>query len=184
MFGGHVELHSVFGDLWAQTGVVGLAFVARRSSCWPYGITRHIADGTAGGIVLYAVGEVLWDLFFARSSAPDRSYPRDRPRIPAAGPPTRTVRSPAGVPDGVMAAPVLDRVIRPPREPGEPLSRTDLVARGDPSAWSVGSTTQSRSTLGQRDGRSRAATTTPQAVVGERRRTASVRSTSPSKASG
>jgi len=65
MFGGHVELHSVFGDLWAQTGVVGLAFVVVAGALMLYGITRNIADGLAGGIVLYVVAKSLWDLLFS-----------------------------------------------------------------------------------------------------------------------
>ncbi|BDZ51951.1 hypothetical protein GCM10025867_41920 [Frondihabitans sucicola] len=65
MFGGHVELHSVFGDLWAQTGVIGLAFVFVAAVLMIYGLTRNIADGLAAGVLLYVVAKSLWDLAFS-----------------------------------------------------------------------------------------------------------------------
>ncbi len=65
MFGGHIELHSVFGDLWAQTGVLGLALVAIAALVLVYGITRNIADGTAAAVMLYVVANSLFDLFFS-----------------------------------------------------------------------------------------------------------------------
>lgn len=65
MFGGHIELHSVFGDLWAHAGLIGLAFVALAALVMIYGITRNIADGTAAAVLLYAVANSLFDLFFS-----------------------------------------------------------------------------------------------------------------------
>lgn len=65
MFGGHIELHSVFGDIWAQTGVVGLVFIAVAACVMVYGITRNIADGTAAAVLLYVVAKSLFDLLFS-----------------------------------------------------------------------------------------------------------------------
>lgn len=65
MFGGHIELHSVFGDIWAQTGVVGLLFIAVAALAMVYGITRNIADGTAAAVLLYVVAKSLFDLLFS-----------------------------------------------------------------------------------------------------------------------
>jgi hypothetical protein len=65
MFGGHIELHSVFGDLWAQTGLVGLAFVVIAATLMLYGLTRTIADGVAVGVLLFIVASSVWDLAFS-----------------------------------------------------------------------------------------------------------------------
>ncbi|ROS50467.1 hypothetical protein [Frigoribacterium sp. PhB24] len=65
MFGGHFELHSVVGDLWAQSGIVGLALVAIVLGVLAVGVVRRIADGTASGILLYAAAQSSWNLFFA-----------------------------------------------------------------------------------------------------------------------
>ncbi|WP_157510041.1 hypothetical protein [Frondihabitans sp. Leaf304] len=65
MFGGHFELHSVFGDLWAQTGVAGLLFIAVAALAMVYGVTRNIADGTAAAILLYVVAKSMFDLLFS-----------------------------------------------------------------------------------------------------------------------
>jgi hypothetical protein len=65
MFGGHFELHSVFGDLWAQSGIVGLAFVAVLLGVLVVGVVRQLAHGTASGILLFAAAQSVWNLFFA-----------------------------------------------------------------------------------------------------------------------
>lgn len=65
MFGGHVELHSVFGDLWAQSGIVGLLLVATAIIVLAVGVVRRLADGTASGLLLYAASQSVWNVFFA-----------------------------------------------------------------------------------------------------------------------
>jgi hypothetical protein len=65
MFGGHFELHSVFGDLWAQSGIVGLVFVAVLLGVLVVGVVRQLAHGTASGILLFAASQSVWNLFFA-----------------------------------------------------------------------------------------------------------------------
>ncbi|KQS17212.1 hypothetical protein [Frigoribacterium sp. Leaf186] len=65
MFGGHFELHSVFGDLWAQSGIVGLALVTAVLVLLAVGVIRRIAEGTASGILLFTAAQSTWNLFFA-----------------------------------------------------------------------------------------------------------------------
>ncbi|MET4052863.1 hypothetical protein ABID81_002235 [Frigoribacterium sp. PvP054] len=65
MFGGHVELHSVFGDLWAQSGIVGLLLVATAVVVLAVGVVRRLAEGTASGLLLYASAQSVWNVFFA-----------------------------------------------------------------------------------------------------------------------
>ena len=65
MFGGHFELHSVVGDLWAQSGIVGLVLAAMIPGLLAVGVVRRIADGTASGILLYTAAQSTWNLFFA-----------------------------------------------------------------------------------------------------------------------
>lgn len=65
MFGGHMELHSVLGDVWAQAGIAGLAFVAVIAIVLVAGITRQITDGQASGAVLFVVASTLWNLAFS-----------------------------------------------------------------------------------------------------------------------
>ncbi len=65
MFGGNFELHSVVGNLWSQSGVVGLALVAFMLVVLAVGMARRIADGTASGIMLYASAQSIWNVFFS-----------------------------------------------------------------------------------------------------------------------
>lgn len=65
MFGDHFELHSVFGDMWAQSGVLGLALVALVLAVLVVGVVRRLAHGTASGILLFAAAQSTWNLFFA-----------------------------------------------------------------------------------------------------------------------
>ena len=74
MFGGHFELHSVFGDLWAQTGVAGLAFVLIAGVVMLYGLTRNIADGVAVGVLLFIVASSVWDLAFSPFFSSERLF--------------------------------------------------------------------------------------------------------------
>ena len=64
MFGGHVELHSVFGDLWAQSGVLGLLLVSVMLLVLTVGVARRISEGTASGVLLYSAAQSAWNVFF------------------------------------------------------------------------------------------------------------------------
>ena len=64
MFGGHIELHSVFGDLWAQAGVAGLLLVTVMLLVLTVGVARRISEGTASGVLLYAAAQSAWNVFF------------------------------------------------------------------------------------------------------------------------
>ncbi|TWX38672.1 hypothetical protein ES689_08640 [Frigoribacterium sp. ACAM 257] len=65
MFGGAFELHSVFGNLWAQSGLFGLALVALVLGLLVTGVVKRLADHTASGILLYAAAQSAWNVFFA-----------------------------------------------------------------------------------------------------------------------
>lgn len=64
MFGGHFELHSIFGDLWAEAGVVGLLFVAVVVVGLLWSLSRRIADGTASGIGVFMTATAVWFILF------------------------------------------------------------------------------------------------------------------------
>lgn len=64
MFGQGIELHSVFGDLWARFGLLGLALcvvavviIARR-------LIRDLAALTASAVFIYLSIRVLWNVLF------------------------------------------------------------------------------------------------------------------------
>jgi hypothetical protein len=65
MFGGQYELHSVFGDMWARWGLVGLAFLVLIA----YVVLRSLVDAVSGGpgdIVTIFVGVwTVWSLAFS-----------------------------------------------------------------------------------------------------------------------
>jgi hypothetical protein len=65
MFGGNFELHSVFGNLWSQSGIAGLVLVGLMLVVLAVGMARRIADGTASGIMLYASAQSIWNVFFS-----------------------------------------------------------------------------------------------------------------------
>ncbi len=65
MFGGHVELHSSVGDLWARTGVLGLVFALVIAIL----VARDLADSLhrreAAGLVVFFSCYTGWNLFFS-----------------------------------------------------------------------------------------------------------------------
>jgi hypothetical protein len=65
MFGGNFELHSIFGNLWAQSGLLGLALVAALLTVLVAGVVQRLSDHTASGILLYAAAQSSWNVFFA-----------------------------------------------------------------------------------------------------------------------
>lgn len=72
MFGGHFELHSVFGDVWAQAGLFGLLFIVVLFVALLWSVSRRMADGTASGVMLFAAATALWLMLFGpwQSTAP------------------------------------------------------------------------------------------------------------------
>jgi hypothetical protein len=65
MFGGHIELHSMFGDLWASFGIPGLILAGFLLVLVLRGIGRSVASGTASAILIFLGVTALWTLFFA-----------------------------------------------------------------------------------------------------------------------
>lgn len=64
LFGGHVELHSVIGDLWAHYGVAGIAFALVIAGSLVVGLSRRVALRRATPVVVFVVAQSLWFLFF------------------------------------------------------------------------------------------------------------------------
>lgn len=65
MFGGNYALHSMFGDLWAQYSIVGLALAAGILVLVLGTLGRGISHKTASGAVLFLSVLTLWNIFFA-----------------------------------------------------------------------------------------------------------------------
>ncbi|TDW29964.1 hypothetical protein [Cryobacterium psychrophilum] len=64
MFGGHIELHSVFGDLWAHFGIPGLALTAILLGVVVWGLASSSSVGAASGVMLFLGVNALWALLF------------------------------------------------------------------------------------------------------------------------
>jgi hypothetical protein len=64
MFGGHIELHSIVGDLWAWFGIPGLLFAGILVAVVLRGVGAGIARGTASAVALYMVIKLFWALPF------------------------------------------------------------------------------------------------------------------------
>lgn len=65
MFGGHIELHSMFGDLWASGGLAGLAFVAILVGVVIRGLAERIVRRRASGLVVFLAIWTLWNVAFS-----------------------------------------------------------------------------------------------------------------------
>jgi hypothetical protein len=64
MFGDKIELHSVTGDLWAITGVLGLVLAAYIAVILIRYLSVSIAEAHATGLVLFLAVITLWNLGF------------------------------------------------------------------------------------------------------------------------
>ena len=64
MFGGHIELHSVLGDMWAWFGLPGLVLAGMLALIVVAGLARSVAGGTAAAVVVYLGAKTLWALLF------------------------------------------------------------------------------------------------------------------------
>lgn len=65
MFGGHVELHSTFGDLWASYGVAGLGFAVLLGALTLRGLSEGIARRTVSATLVFLCCWNLWNLVFS-----------------------------------------------------------------------------------------------------------------------
>ncbi len=65
MLGNGFALHSIFGDLWAQAGLVGLLFVLVLVIVIVSRLGQLITTKAATGIVLYLAIRSLWNIVFA-----------------------------------------------------------------------------------------------------------------------
>jgi len=65
MFGSKVELHSLFGDLWASFGVAGLVLVALVAFHVVRGLAVQVAERRGSGIVMMLSVLTLWNLAFS-----------------------------------------------------------------------------------------------------------------------
>jgi len=65
MFGGHIELHSVFGDMWANWGVIGLLLLALTAFLLVLTLADALSSGHGDVLVLYLCCWSLWNLAFS-----------------------------------------------------------------------------------------------------------------------
>lgn len=65
MFGGHIELHSLLGDLWAHWGIPGLAFAALLAVVTVRTLANALLYRKATGLQLFLAYFSLWSLLFA-----------------------------------------------------------------------------------------------------------------------
>ena len=65
MFGGHVELHSTFGDLWAVYGLAGLGLAVLLGAVTLRGLSEGIARRTASATLVFLCCWNLWNLVFS-----------------------------------------------------------------------------------------------------------------------
>jgi hypothetical protein len=57
-------LHSVFGDLWAHSGLAGLALVATVMVLIVLGVSRRLSVNGASALLLFVAVKTLWNLLF------------------------------------------------------------------------------------------------------------------------
>jgi len=69
MLGDGFELHSVTGNLWSETGFVGLVLAAVLTGLVVWGMARQLSQGLASGIMLFLVIRLLWDVAFSPLSS-------------------------------------------------------------------------------------------------------------------
>jgi hypothetical protein len=64
LFGQKFELHSMLGDLWAYSGVVGIAVGLISLVLLIMIITKGVAHRAVGGLVLFVAVQSVWSMFF------------------------------------------------------------------------------------------------------------------------
>lgn len=65
MFGGHVELHSTFGDLWANYGLAGVGLAVLVGAVILRGLSEGIARRTISATLVFLCCWSLWNLLFS-----------------------------------------------------------------------------------------------------------------------
>lgn len=65
MFGTHFELHSMFGDLWASFGLVGLALTATMVLVGVRGFALSLTGRVASALLMFLAARMLWDVAFS-----------------------------------------------------------------------------------------------------------------------
>jgi len=65
MFGHGFALHSVTGDLWVQSGLVGLVLAATILFLTLRGVSRRVSVSAASALLLYVGFKTIWNLFFS-----------------------------------------------------------------------------------------------------------------------
>jgi hypothetical protein len=65
MFGGAVELHSTFGDLWAAFGIAGLVFCATIATLIVMNLARLISRQQASAVLLFLSLWAGWNMIFS-----------------------------------------------------------------------------------------------------------------------
>lgn len=64
MFGNHVELHSIIGDLWVHFGIAGIALAGVILFLFLRGIGVSVTSNTASAVLIFLAITILWALFF------------------------------------------------------------------------------------------------------------------------
>ncbi|WP_441724302.1 O-antigen ligase family protein [Glaciibacter sp. 2TAF33] len=64
MFGNHVELHSIIGDLWVHFGIAGLVLAGVILFLLLRGIGVSVTSNTASAVLLFLAVTILWAMFF------------------------------------------------------------------------------------------------------------------------
>ncbi len=65
MFGGHVELHSTIGDLWATFGIPGMLFAIMIALLVIRGLAGSLGRRDGNGLLLFLACDTLWNLPFS-----------------------------------------------------------------------------------------------------------------------
>jgi hypothetical protein len=74
MFGGHIELHSIFGDLWAHFGIPGLLFAALTTVLLLRGLGMAVSTRSASAILIFLAVNTLWAMLFGPLYSASRMF--------------------------------------------------------------------------------------------------------------
>ncbi len=74
MFGGNIELHSIFGDLWAHFGIPGLLFAALATVLLLRGLGMAVSTHSASAILIFLTVNTLWAMLFGPLYSASRMF--------------------------------------------------------------------------------------------------------------